>query len=149
MQTTYSIVIDAEPSQVFYWLDDPERLKQWVPNLIENENLKVTEDKVGSTFRQVYDEHGRHMEMHGVVSAYETNRRLACEIEGDSFDLSLGYRLDDLGKQTRLTQDCTIRFKGSFKIIAFLMGPFIKKSSKKQLEGCFAKLKALAEEPQT
>ena len=145
MHTVYSIEIDAEPEQVFCWLGDAERGLQWIPNLVENEDLEVTEEKVGSTFRQVYDERGRRMEMTGKVTGYEPNRRLACEINGDSFELQLDYRLEDLGGRTKLTQDCTVRFKGFFKILGPLMMPFVKKSSMKQHEESFAKLKSLVE----
>lgn len=146
MQTHYSIVINAEPQQVFYWLDDTEREMQWIPNLVENENLQVTENRIGSTFRQVYSEHGRHIKMRGVVTAYEPNRRLACELSGDSFDLLVDYRLEDLGGQTRLTQDTTIQFKGLFsRLGGILMAPFMKRATVKQLAESFGKLKDLAE----
>ena len=147
MHTVYSIIINAEPAQIFYWLDNAERVMQWVPNIVENEDIEVTENKIGSTFRQIYVEHGRRMEMRGVVTAYELNKHLACEISGQSFDLLVDYKLEDLAGQTRLTQDATIRFKGFFgKIIGILASPFIKKSSMKQLEASFAKLKALSED---
>ena len=118
---------------------------KWVPNVVENEDLEVTENKIGSTFRQVYLENGRRMEMSGTVTGYEANRRLTLEINGDAFDLFLDYRLEDLGGRTRLTQDSTVRFKGFLKIIGPIMTPFVKKSSMKQLEDSFATLKGLAE----
>ena len=146
MKNSYSIEIEATPERVWYWLDDAERAMKWLPNIIENEDLEVTENKIGSTFRQVYLEHGRRMEMHGVVTEYEANRRLTCDISADSFDLHLDYRLEDLDGRTRLTQDSEVRFKGFFwKIMGTIMTPFIKGSSKKQLADCFATLKKLAE----
>ena len=145
MKNTYSIEIDATPERVFYWLDDAERVMEWVPNIVENEDLEITEDKVGSTFRQVYEEHGKRMEMQGIVTGYEPNKRLACEINGQQFDLFLDYRLEDLSGRTRLTQDSAVKFKGFFKILGPIMVPFIKKSSMKQLEESFSKLKNFVE----
>ena len=89
MKNSTTIDIGAPPDRVFYWLDDAQRVMQWLPNIVENEDLEVTENRVGSTLRQVYLENGRRMEMHGVVTGYEPNRRLACDITGDVFDLSV------------------------------------------------------------
>ena len=145
MKNRYSIEVEAPPQRVFYWLDSNERIMKWLPNIVENEDLNITENRVGSTFRQVYVENGRRMEMHGVVTAYEPNRRLACDIKGDAFDLQVDYRLEDLGGRTKLTQDSEVRFKGLFKIIGFLMAPLVKKASMKQLQETFANLKRLSE----
>ncbi len=145
MKNNYSIEIEAPPERVFYWLDDAERVMKWVPNIVENEDLVVTEEKIGSTFRQVYLENGRRMEMHGEVTGYEANRRLTTEISGDVFDLLVDYHLEDLGGRTRLTQDSEVRFKGFFKIIGPIMTPFVRKASLKQLEESFATLKTLSE----
>ena len=145
MKNSHSIEIDAPPERVFYWLDDAERGMKWVPNIVENEDLEVTENKIGSTFRQVYLERGRRMDMQGVITGYEPNRRFTLEISGESFDLHVDYRLEGLEGRTRLTQDSAVRFKGFFRIIGPLLVPLVKKSSKKQLEESFAKLKKLAE----
>ena len=42
MNMRTSIEIDATPERVFYWLDDPKRIMEWVPQIIENENLEET-----------------------------------------------------------------------------------------------------------
>ena len=145
MKNHYSIEMDAPPEKVFYWLDDPQRVMKWLPNLIEHEDLEVTADRVGTTFRQAFDEKGRRMEMTGVVTAYEKDRRYACEISGSAFDLMVDYKLEDLGGRTRVTQDSEARFKGLFKIVGLIMIPFAKRSSKKHLDESFGKWKSLAE----
>ena len=145
MKNSYSIEIDAPPERVFRWLNDAERAMKWVPNIVENEDLEVTENRIGSTFRQVFLENGRRIEMHGVVTGYERDRRLTCEMNGDAFDLFVDYRLEDLKGRTRLTQDSVVQFKGFFKMIVVIMAPFMKKSSMKQLEDCFSKLKRMSE----
>ena len=145
MKHQICIEINASPERVFPWIDDPERLRAWLPSLVENEILQETDNKIGSSFRQVYLERGRRMEMRGVVTAYEPNRRLACQIRGDAFDLNVDYRLDDLGGRTRLTQDSEVRMKGIFKVIGVVMSPLMRKASTKQAEDSFLKLKTLAE----
>ena len=145
MKTTYTIEIDASPEDVCYFLLDGERLLEWVPNLVEHEDLEVSEEKVGSTARQVFLEGGRRMEMIVTTTAYEANRRLAVEVSGKGFDLLLEYRLEDLGGRTRLTQDGDGRFKGFLRFIAPVMIFLTKKSAEKKLAETFNKLKALVE----
>ena len=145
MKNTYTIEIDAPPADVFYFLEHGERLKDWLPNLVEHEDLEITENKVGSTARQVFLERGRRMEMIGTTTAFEANRRLAAEVSGDAFDLMVDYELEDLGGRTRVRQDSELRFKGFLRFVGPIMVFFTKKSAEKHLEETFGKLKALAE----
>ena len=145
MKNTYSIEIDAPPADVFYFLENGERLTEWLPNLIEHEDLEITENKVGSTARQVFLEGGRRMEMMGTTTAYEANRRLAAEVSGKAFDLMVDYKLEDLNGRTRVTQDSEVRFKGFLRFLGPVMILFTKKSAQNHLEETFGKLKALAE----
>lgn len=145
MKTTYTTEINAPPSDVFYFLEDGERLKEWLPNLIEHEDLEITEEKVGSTARQVFLENGQRMEMTGKTTAYEANKRLAAECCGKSFDLTVDYKLEDLDGSTRVTQDSELRFKGFLKLIGPMMLLFTKKSAQKTMDETYDKLRALAE----
>ena len=145
MKNTYAIEIDAPPADVFYFLEDGERLKDWLPNLVEHEDLEITENKVGSTARQVFLEGGRRMEMIGTTTAFEANRRLAAEVSGDAFDLMVDYELEDLDGRTRVRQDSELRFKGFLRFVGPIMIFFTKKSAEKHLAETFGKLKVLAE----
>ena len=145
MKTTYAIEIDARPSQVFYWLDDPDRVMKWVSNLVENEELHQTANRIGSTFRQVVDENGRRLELQGSVTGYEPDQRLAVHLQGKDFELDVDYRLEELAGRTRLTQHSQVRFRGLMKPMGLLMRPFFRKAALKQLDQNFAKLKDLCE----
>lgn len=145
MKNIFSIEVDAPPERVFAWLGDGERAKQWVPNLVESDDLERTPKGVGSTFRHVYVERGRRMEMHGKVVAHEPPDRLAIALTGP-FDLYVEYQLDDLAGRTRLTQRSEVRFKNrAMALAALLMRPLMRKASSKQTEESFGKLKRLIE----
>jgi carbon monoxide dehydrogenase subunit G len=141
---TFSIDIDAPPARVFKWIFDPELNKLWLPNLVEAEVLKSVPGEVGNTFRQLYVENGRRLEMFGTVTGYEQDRYLACEITGP-FLLHVDYRLEDLGGRTRVTQNSEVTMKGFLKIIGFLLGPMMKKMAAKNSGSSFSKLKQLVE----
>ena len=145
MKSTYHVDIDAPPAKVFRVLDDPDNIVKWSAGVVENEQLQEREEKVGSTFRQVYSEKGREMEFQGVVTRYEKDRALGVHLEGSGFNLDVDYTLEAQGQGTRLVQDSEVQFKGLWKIMGFLMAPFLKKAGCAQLTEDFGRLKALCE----
>ena len=117
MQTTSKITINAPASMVFLWLEDNDRLMKWVPNLVEDEAISETPDKVGSKFRQVFDERGKKMEMVGEITEYVENERMRVAMVGDMFDLDLDYTfVEEDAAKTHLTQNTRIKFKGFIKL---------------------------------
>lgn len=145
MKNVYSIEIDAPPARVFALLHNAERAREWLPNLVENEDLVRTPDVVGSTFRHVYLERGRRMEMLGKIVGYEPPRRLTLTLTGP-VEILVDYVLDDLGGRTRLTQRSEMRFKNRLiKIVGALMQPLLKGAAAKQAESSFGELKRLVE----
>ena len=146
MKSTTITVIDAPVKNVFFWLEDTDRMKQWLPNLTEDVSLTETPDKIGSTFRQVYHERGKDMEMIGEITEYKLNERMRCDITADMFGLDVDYHLKSLGKaQTELTQYTEIKFNGVIKFIAPIFGLLSKFSSKDPTADAHAKLKELCE----
>jgi len=146
MKTTKTTLIDAPAAIVFLWLEDNGRLKQWVPNLVEDEVLVETTEKVGSQFRQVFLENGKRMEMVGEITAYVENERMRVNMTGDMFALDVDYILKGLSNnKTELTQNSKIRLKGFLKILAPIMSLMSKLSSKDPQAEAHAKLKAMAE----
>jgi uncharacterized protein YndB with AHSA1/START domain len=145
---TFTIDIAAPPARVFQWIYDPSRNRQWLPNLVEAEVLTSVPGEVGNTFRQVYVDNGRRIEMTGTVTGYEQDRYLACELTGP-FTLRVDYRLEDLGGGTRVTQNSAVQMKGFMKVIGLLLAPLMKKMAAKNSGSSFGKLKQLAEAEQS
>jgi len=146
MKTSMTTVIDAPAAIVFLYLEDNERIKKWVPNLIEDEAITETPDKVGSEFRQVFLEGGKEMEMTGVITEYTENERIRIDMTGKMFDLDVDYILKALSAtQTEVTQDTEIKMKGFMKVMTPIMLLMSKLSSKNPQADAHAKLKELAE----
>ena len=140
-------IIDAPVEIVFLYLEDSDRLRQWVPNLVEDESIIETPGKTGSKFRQVFVEKGKTMEMTGEITEYVENEFLRAVMTGDMFGLDVGYRLKSLnGARTELTQDTQIKFKGFMKFVVPIFVLLSKLSSKDPQAEAHAKLKELAEE---
>ena len=146
MKTSVTTIIDAPAKMVFLWLEDDERLKKWIPNLIEDEALLETPEKVGSKFRQVFLENGKEMEMIGEITEYDLDERMRVYITGKMFDLDVDYILKPLSdSQTELTQDSEITLKGFFKIMWPLMALMSKLGKKDPQAEAHARLKEFAE----
>jgi len=146
MKTSMTTIIDAPAATVFLWLEDNERIKKWVPNLIEDEAIIETPEKVGSTFRQVFLERGKEMAMTGVITEYTQNERIRIDMTGDMFSLDVDYILKaSSATQTELTQDTEIKFKGFMKVMSPVMFIMSKFSKKNPQADAHATLKAMAE----
>ncbi|WP_026942249.1 SRPBCC family protein [Hellea balneolensis] len=146
MKTSKTTLIDAPAKIVFLWLEDNERLKQWVPNLIEDVPIIEMPDKIGSTFRQVFLERGKRMEMTGEITAHTENERMRVFMTGDMFNLDVDYTLRAISpEQTDVTQDTEIKMKGAAKLFAPLMLIMSKFSRSDPQAEAHARLKALAE----
>lgn len=147
MKTTMKTVIDAPASTVFLWLEDDERLRQWIPNLAEDEPLVETPEKVGSRFRQVFLENGKEMEMIGEITRFLQDERLQVFMTGKMFDLDVDYVLKPLStEQTELTQESEIKMKGFFKLMTPLMILMSKFSKNNPQAAAHAMLKEMAEQ---
>jgi len=146
MKTSMTTIIDAPANIVFLWLEDNERLKQWVPNLIEDNPIIETPEKIGSTFRQTFLERGKTMEMTGEITAYTENERMRVFMTGEMFNLDVDYILKALTpEQTEVTQDTEIKMKGAAKLFAPLMLLMSKLSKNNPQAEAHARLKGMAE----
>ncbi len=140
-------VIDAPADIVFLWLEDNNRLKQWVPNLVSDETIVETPEKIGTKFQQVFLENGRNMEMIGEITEYVENKLMRVMMQGDKFELDVSYRLKSLGDaQTEVTQDTQLKFKGFMKILTPIFFLVSKLSKNNPQTAAHAKLKQMAEQ---
>ena len=146
MKTSKTTLIEAPAATVFQWLEDNDRLRKWVPNLIEDEPLVETPEKVGSKFRQVFLENGRRMEMVGEITEFVENERLRVDITGKMFDLDADYVLVPVSEtRTELTQNTEIKFKGIMRLFAPVMVLMSKFSSSDPQAAAHENLKSMAE----
>ncbi|MEM7233687.1 MAG: SRPBCC family protein [Planctomycetota bacterium] len=145
MQHTDHVDIEAPRDRVFYWIDDDERVKKCITGAIENRNIEVTEDRVGSTFHQVFEENGQLMEFDGIVTEYVKDERLGVHMKGKMFQLDVLYVLEDHDGGTRVTQHSKVVFNGFWKLVGPIMAFLCKKQGAKKLQDDFARLKDLCE----
>jgi uncharacterized protein YndB with AHSA1/START domain len=140
-----STEIAATPHDVWSWIDNGDKLKQWVSWLVD---VKQSQPRAqGSTQTWVMkDENngGELMTIQGRCTEYVPDSRLAVTLAvPHMFDGSQAYRLTDLGNgKTRLDIDGNYRFTEWF---ANLMSPLVMQAARTKMVGDLAHLKSFAE----
>ena len=145
MKLTFTIEIESSPEEVFYWIKNPEKAREWMTGVSETEMLSGTPNTVGSTFREVIEDQNGKTEMHGVVTGYQENESISFHLSGQYNTVDVEFRLEKIDERTRLTQTADIRWRSFMKVMSIFLGGRIKKEITAQSQKEFAKLKALCE----
>jgi uncharacterized protein YndB with AHSA1/START domain len=141
-----SVDVNASREQVWPWITEPEKLKQWVSWMVEVRGGATT--GVGSKSVWVMrDENngGQIMEIHSICSEYTPPSQLRVTVGVEqAFGGDQIYRLQDLGSgRTRLEAVGRYRFDMWF---AKLLEPLITPAAEKKLVGDMTRLKSLVED---
>ena len=142
MKVVNKVGINAAPERVFYWLEEPERAKQWVTSVTRSEYIKVTPNRIGTTFREYVEEDGQGIEMKGVVTEFLSNKLFAVHLESESHTADVRFVLTEEKGMTQLTQSVELHFKNE---LSEAVCDSIKKSIMSQAKSDFARLKKLCE----
>jgi len=141
-----SAEISASPAQLWSWIDDGQRLKQWVSWMVE---ARAWDKPAGVGARRVLvmrDENngGAIMEIEGTCTEYSPPSRLTMLLAvKDAFDGQQLYRLTDLGNgRTRLDVESRYHLTNP---LARLMEPLVTPQAEKKLVGDVARLKSMVE----
>jgi uncharacterized protein YndB with AHSA1/START domain len=140
-----SITIQRPPAEVWPWLYEGEKSKQWVSWLVE-----VKRDPgppvPGSHFTwTMHDANNGNREMiiEATTLSVEPQRQLVLKVStAGVFDGTSTYTLTDLGGATRLDSDSHYTFDSGF---ARLMTPLIMPSARKKMNSDLAHLRELVE----
>lgn len=127
MQTEASVEIDRPIEDVFDFTND--HVAEWSTTVVEEKIIEETSERVGTKFLCITESRGKRMDFQGVVTRWERPHASAIELIGDSFDIHATYLFESLPAGTRVTQQAVISPKGFVKVIFFLFGWAMSKSS--------------------
>jgi uncharacterized protein YndB with AHSA1/START domain len=139
-----SVEINAPTNKVWTWIDDGQKMKQWVSWLAD---VKESGPRgVGSTLTMTMrDENngGQVMRIESRCTEYVPQSRMSVSLIAPEFEGAQSYRLTDLGNgRTRLETEGRFHFSEWF---ANFMTPLIMPAARSKLEGDLGRLKTLAE----
>ena len=147
METTYTAIIDCSPEQLWPWIEEPDKQKQWMKGLLENVPTSDGPTRVGSTFRMTIQEGRRVAEYDGEITNYDPHRHLGVRFWGEALkgvEMAADYKLQNLGTRTRLDYVATVDTSGAGFFVRLMM-PLFKLFSTMQLKSFMKTLKRLAE----
>jgi uncharacterized protein YndB with AHSA1/START domain len=145
MKITSTIEIKNIPSEVFKWIEDPEKAKEWMSSVSETEILHETANRVGTTFREIVEDDEGSMEMQGSITKFEADKLIAFHLESRVNVVDVEYSVEETGEGTRLQYHADIQWKFPVNIISIFIGKRIKQKIVDQLTDELNKLKLLCE----
>jgi len=141
-RNTATVQIERPPAQVFPWITEPARLKQWIGGLVESAPLTDEGLKVGARSREAVVVRNVRYEMETTVVDLEVPARLVVEIQAEGFKTEARYDLVESGGGTFLSYDCIAHYEHP---LAKLMEPLVTREAQKKIEADLARLKDLVE----
>jgi carbon monoxide dehydrogenase subunit G len=145
MKISSIIEINSTPQEVFTWLENPEKARVWMTSVSEGEILRETVDRVGTTFREVVEDEDGSIEMHGMITGFETDKSIAFHLESRVNTVDVEYRVEKTVEGARLDYHADIEWKFPMNIISLIMGKKIRQNIIGQLAGELNQLKELCE----
>lgn len=140
IRNEYVAEFESPVEEVFAYIDEDEKVKQWIGGLISTERTTAGRPGVGSRFRQKVKVGSRVMELDGELLAYEPNRHLRVKLNSDLCEMIVSYDFEGDGARSRLRYTCDSKYHGLFYR---LLSPLIKYVTQQKLRKDFARLEQL------
>ena len=146
MKIRHSVEINCPPEVIWTYLDDSEKIKQWMKGVVEDVPTSEGPTGVGSTFRMSIKEGRKVHDFDGEILAYDVNRHMVVRLTGgclkEDMSMIVDYRLTQTGPgRTRLDYEGGGELTGLWRLAAPIMAVFCKL----QIKSFFRTLKSLAE----
>lgn len=140
-----SVEIDRPPQEVWPYLTDADKLKQWVSWLSEVRDETPEIQGPGKKVVWIMDDPNmkQKVEIHGEIVAEEPLRMSSVKLSSElGFDGLATWRLTDLGGRTRFDSESSFRYR---QWIPRLFEPLITPQARKKMQADAAKLKSVIE----
>jgi hypothetical protein len=135
-------VIAAPPAAVFPWLADSKMRCRWMGALIESEPLTEGPPRLGSRYRDVFEEHGQRIELEAELVEVDEPDALVVHLDSDLFEATISQRLEGIEAGTHFTAVIETTYR---KLAARLLASIVTRHAQGQLEEDLARLKELVE----
>lgn len=134
MGAKIEILIDEKPERVFHVLTDPDLSKQWLKGMVETIPVSGSLDQPGARFKQRFLQNGKWSEYEGHVTAFQSGRLFAAEIDNGPFLSCARYEVESTGAGTRLHYALEFRPKTFLaKPLVFIIGLMAKFACRQQV----------------
>lgn len=136
------VEINRPALQVFSWLHETPKMKQWLGGYVET----IPDDKlgarVGARATEVAERDGQRWEMRSELTAFAPGQRLVIHLTHPAFTDDTEYSLSEQAGVTRLRYHSVAHYN---QWLFRLISPLVARSVHSKMEADFAKLKLLVE----
>jgi carbon monoxide dehydrogenase subunit G len=138
-----SISIDAPPERVFEWIDNPERLPEYVPGVRRVDNVQRSDRRVGDSFQLHYSVLGLEAPTKFTTVEYTKPERIVEQMDG-AFIGTFATTLRPEGRGTRVNVRIQYTMKGGLvgKAVNTLL---VERLNEKNAEHFLENLKIVSE----
>jgi len=141
MKAETSIVIKRSAEDIWAFFEEEDSQAQWVSGFVEARDRSEGPYGVGSTWTDVRQQFGRHIESQIEVTEYEPNRKTVYKTTGGPVQAEATTTFEPVEDGTRLNYVIEAEAEGYFK----LTGPLLNRMIQRQVDSDFSNLKDLLE----
>ena len=145
MRIYYSNEILRPPEIVFPWIAEPEKAMKWQKNVKGGEIIINKPEIIGTTFKEVIEENGNSLEMHGIITKYIRNKIIEFHLQSKIHEFDVSYSVEEINKATKISIEANIKWKFPMNIISLFIGKKMKEGLIKQLNSECLELKRICE----
>jgi uncharacterized protein YndB with AHSA1/START domain len=129
-KVTYETMGELEmpKEEVFALYNDMDKIKEWIPEIVEVETLVETPDKIGSEFRMIVENNGQEMEMMERVVDFVPNEKVALSFDAGMMLKKDVFTFEERGNTTLIKGSHEVEGSSYYTkcVFAFFKGPFQK-----------------------
>jgi uncharacterized protein YndB with AHSA1/START domain len=138
----HTVEIARPAAEVFSHLASGDKRVRWMGALKTSEQVTDGEPRLGTRFRDVFEEQGHRFDIDSEIVDWQPNARLATRLRSSSFEATATQELAELDGRTRLTTTIETEYRSA---MARLMAGVVTRHAQRQLEQDLARLKQIVE----
>jgi hypothetical protein len=137
--------IARPPETVFPWIAEPGKAMTWQRNVKGGEIILNKPGIIGTTFKEIIEEDGKCLEMHGTITQYVRNKTIGFHLKSRIHEVGVSYSVEGIEKGTKMSIEAIIRWKFPMNIVSLFIGKKMKAGLIEQMESETLELKRICE----
>jgi uncharacterized protein YndB with AHSA1/START domain len=138
----HTVVISCVPEVVFSWIENPDRARQWQPDVAGGEVVHAEPGLVGTEFREILQGNRGRVEMRGRITEFQPGTAMAVLLEGQGMTVTARYQVSPHPRGTLLRAEQSLTLPGR---AAKLLQPLIRRRVAARARADLQRLKHLCE----
>jgi len=140
MDRTFEIDVAKSPEEVFGWLYDPDKVRQWTSGLEAYEVLGDGSIGAGTKIRETLEVSGKRRTFEEEITAHDPPSTAASRFTLEGIGVESSYRIAPNGAGAHVSRTVTAKARS---LSARVLLPIVQSHLERKLEGDFERLREL------